>query len=187
MSEPVLLYLIFKDKHMNTHSVRCWYAIYCKSRYEKKISFELSLKGIEHYLPLIRETHQWSDRKKQVEVPVLPNYIFVKTDNTQFYRILKIYGVRTFVCFDKGPEPIPEKQIINFRNLLESAISPVEVTYEQFTKGDLVEIVEGPMKGVLGEVIEQRGKRKLLLRIQVIQFNILADISNVRVKLLEAA
>jgi transcription antitermination factor NusG len=162
-----------------------WYAIYCKSRYEKKISLELTAKGIENYVPVKNEVHQWSDRKKRVEVPVLPNYIFVKTDNSQFYRILKIYGVRCFICFDRGPEPIPEKQIMNFKNFLESVGQEVEISYEKFAKGDLVEITEGSMKGIIGEVVEYRGKKNLLIRLETVQCNILTDISCAKLKAIE--
>lgn len=162
-----------------------WYAIYCKSRYEKKISLELTARGIENYVPIKNEVHQWSDRKKRVEVPVLPNYIFVKTDNSQFFRILKIYGVRFFICFDRGPEPIPEKQILNFRNFLENIKAEVEVSYETFVKGDMVEITDGSMKGVVGEVVEYRGKKNLLIRLETVHCNILTDISCTKLKAVE--
>ena len=46
-----------------------WYAIYTRSRSEKAVNTELSLTGIESYLPLKKTIRIWSDRKKMVEVP----------------------------------------------------------------------------------------------------------------------
>ena len=54
-----------------------WHAIYVHSRAEKKVHVELTLKGIESFLPLHRKLRQWSDRKKWVEIPLISGYVFV--------------------------------------------------------------------------------------------------------------
>jgi transcription antitermination factor NusG len=41
-----------------------WYALYTRSRWEKKIHEALLEKGIESYLPLQKILKQWSDRRK---------------------------------------------------------------------------------------------------------------------------
>ena len=65
-----------------------WHAIYVASRQEKKVLEALLNKKIEAYLPLIKTLRQWSDRKKLVEFPLMPGYVFVKEDLK--YPILQI-------------------------------------------------------------------------------------------------
>ena len=43
-----------------------WFAIYVKSRSEKKVHEQLEDIGIESFLPLITRVKQWRDRKKKV-------------------------------------------------------------------------------------------------------------------------
>ena len=57
-----------------------WYAIYVRSRHEKKVHQLLLEIGIESSLPLIKTTRKWSDRKKKVEIPLFRGYVFVKID-----------------------------------------------------------------------------------------------------------
>lgn len=63
-----------------------WYAVYVKSRYEFVVSEELQRKGIETFLPSITKLNRWKDRKKLVEVPLFPSYLFVSIvpDPTEF-------------------------------------------------------------------------------------------------------
>jgi transcription antitermination factor NusG len=74
-----------------------WYALYLRSRYEKKANLELEKKNIETFLPLIEELHVWSDRKKRVMEPLFRGYIFVKTDLRDKETILMTDGVVRFV------------------------------------------------------------------------------------------
>ena len=55
-----------------------WVALYTNPRAEKKAESNLKETGFEVYLPLRKELHTWSDRKKWVEVPLLKSYIFAK-------------------------------------------------------------------------------------------------------------
>ena len=55
-----------------------WFAIQTRSRHEKKANVELQEKGIESFLPLHAEKHKWSDRDRIVEVPLFPQYLFVR-------------------------------------------------------------------------------------------------------------
>ncbi len=40
-----------------------WLAVYTKPRHEKIADEKLQEKGIESYLPLVKKTRQWKDRK----------------------------------------------------------------------------------------------------------------------------
>jgi len=69
-----------------------WYAVYTKSRTEKKLTGRLNEKGIESYLPLRKTLKQWSDRKKIVEEPLISSYVFVNIQNSRYYDVLNTQG-----------------------------------------------------------------------------------------------
>ena len=56
---------------------RKWYALYVKSRHEYVTQGELVQKGIDTFLPSVKKLRQWKDRKKSVDFPLFPGYLFV--------------------------------------------------------------------------------------------------------------
>ncbi len=76
-----------------------WYAVQTRSRHEKKVADEIQDKGISSFLPLITQIHRWSDRRKEVDVPLFPGYVFVRTSPSPDARIsvLRTPGVAGFV------------------------------------------------------------------------------------------
>lgn len=161
-----------------------WYAAFTDSRAEKKVFNELTRSGIKSYLPLKTFKRQWSDRIKNVECPLIPGYIFVHVSVQEFYDVLLTPGVRRYVCFDNKPTPIPEKQIEDLKCFLQYLNSEVEVTNERITKGQLVRIVSGPLAGIDAEVVEIRGKRCILLRLNNLGFSVHAELGNENVEIL---
>jgi transcriptional antiterminator RfaH len=152
-----------------------WYAAYTKSRTEKKVLALLEEKQIEVFLPLKKEWRQWSDRKKKVELPLIPSYIFVKINESQDIPVLETPGVVAFVKFEGKKVAIPEKQI----KLLETIVNnefETELTNQSFQSGQEVEILQGPFKGLIGTVIEQKGKFKLVISIDAINQSLLITI-----------
>ena len=69
-----------------------WHAIYTKARCEKKVLDQLRLRKIEAYLPLRTEVHQWSDRKKKVDIPIISSYVFVRISPDERKNIYPISG-----------------------------------------------------------------------------------------------
>ena len=89
-----------------------WYAVYVRSRHEKKVYHLFEEKGIESSLPLIKTTRQWSDRKKKVEVPLFRGYVFVRLDiDKDKLHILQTDGVVKFISIRSKPSRIPDEQI----------------------------------------------------------------------------
>ncbi|MDB5021842.1 MAG: antitermination protein NusG, partial [Pedobacter sp.] len=88
-----------------------WYAVYTKSRWEKKVVEQLNKVGIENYCPLNRVTRQWSDRKKIVEEPLFTSYVFVKITERQMNEIRTVCGVVNFVYWLGKPAVILNDEI----------------------------------------------------------------------------
>jgi len=143
-----------------------WYALYTAPRAEKKVSERFTDAGIEHYLPLQTVKRKWSDRTKEVIVPVVHGYIFVRIAETEFRSTLLIYGAISFVREFYKPVAIPDNQIQRLRFMCDFSEEPIEFSVEELTKGETITITRGPMKGLMGELVEIKGKHKVVIRLE---------------------
>ena len=153
-----------------------WFALYTKSRVEKKINEELTKKGIINYLPLEKKLKQWSDRKKWVEEPFIRSYIFVQIKENELQLALNTPGVVNVIRFEGKPAPVQEKQINIIKTILGSK-EDIELSNECFEPGEKVRIEEGLLKGLVGELVYHLNKYKVLIRIETINQNILIRIN----------
>jgi transcription antitermination factor NusG len=143
-----------------------WYAVYTAPRAEKKVSERFTLEGIEHYLPLQTVKRRWSDRIKEVEVPIVNGYIFVRILHLDFSKVTLVYGALAFVREGGQPVAIPDKQLDRLRFMVEHAEEPVEYSQESFEHGESIRICKGPLEGMMGELVEMKGKHKVLIRLE---------------------
>ncbi len=153
-----------------------WFALYTKSRAEKKVNQELNFKGIENYLPLEKKLKVWSDRKKWVEEPFIRSYIFVYIEERNLQKALNTPGVVTVIRFSGKPAPVQEKHINIIKSLL-SSDEKYELSTENFETGERVEVTMGSLKGFIGEMIHHLNKYKVLIRLESINQNILIRIN----------
>ena len=148
-----------------------WYVAYVKSCSEFKVAEFLEKFGYEYYLPVKREVHQWSDRKKIVRKLVLPRMIFVHT--TEFRRrksLEEIPYLYRYMAKD-GPytaEVIPDRQMDAFRMMVEYDGRNLNFSAENFAPGDKVRVTSGPLKGMECELINVSGTRCLAVRLGVV-------------------
>jgi transcription antitermination factor NusG len=152
-----------------------WYAIYTHPRAEKLVYTRLLETGVETYLPLQKTYRQWSDRKKLVERPLLSSYVFVKVIPKEFPLVYKTTGVVKFISFEGHPAAIPQNQIDNLR-LLVNSDAEIEVTGEPLAKGDNVKVVTGSLIGLTGELVSIGGKKRVVVRIDKLEQNIIVTI-----------
>jgi len=152
-----------------------WYACYTRPRAEKITEIRLKESGVECYLPLQRIRRRWSDRIKWVDEPLIRSYIFVRVSSGNYNKVLYIEGFRRFITFENRAVPIPDEQIQAVQRLLGEGVE-LEVTSENFKPGHEVEVVAGPLIGLKGELIEIRGRKRVLVRLGQIGQGILVTI-----------
>ena len=143
-----------------------WYAVYTAPRAEKKVSERFRQDSIEHYLPLHTVKRKWSDRVKEVEVPVVNGYIFVNIAKSQFKEVLNTYGALSFVREFGTPVIIPDQQIQRLRFMIECSDETVEICTETILPGEVIEVVKGPLQGLIGELVTLKGKHKVIIRLE---------------------
>jgi transcription antitermination factor NusG len=155
-----------------------WYALYTRSRFEKKMLSELTDRSIEVFLPMREVLSRWKDRKKRIWVPLFPGYIFVNHVDTpeNRYRVLNVSGAVRFVGREGRAEQIPEEQIQNVRRFLEAsiAIDP----YPYIRVGSRVEVIAGPLKGIQGILVEKRGRFRFVIQVDLIRQAVSVEIDS---------
>jgi transcription antitermination factor NusG len=155
--------------------VYSWYAIRVKSRSEKKVYSDLIEQGIEAYLPLQRKLRQWSDRKKWVEMPLISGYVFVYISRKEYEIVLRIYNVVCYIYFEGKAAVIRDEDINLLKRMLGETEVNLEITVEELKPGQMVEIISGPLIGVIGELIDFKGKNKVALRIPPLGYTVLVE------------
>lgn len=155
-----------------------WYALYTKSRAEKRLKERLDKLQIEAYLPLHWVERRWSDRKKIIEVPLFNSYLFVKTKSeTEYFKALKCEGAVRYVTLLGKPSIITDKEINTLHLILSKQNEIViEVTSNKYEKGEWVEITKGALKGIIGELIDYHGQHKILIRVGTLEQSIIVDV-----------
>jgi len=155
-----------------------WYALYTRSRFEKKMLSELTERSVEVFLPMREILSRWKDRKKRIWVPLFPGYIFVNHVDIpeNRFRILNVPGAVRFVGREGHAEQIPEDQIQNVRRFLEAsiAIDP----YPYIRVGSRVEVIAGPLKGIQGILVEKRGRFRFVIQVDLIRQAVSVEIDS---------
>jgi transcription antitermination factor NusG len=149
----------------------CWYAFQTRPRYEKKTDTHLRRKGLETFLPLLRQIHRWSDRRKLVEVPLFTGYGFVRIAESPDNRleVLRTPGVLGLVGAQNTAAAIPAAQIENLRQLLSADVTIAGIPF--LTAGKRVRIRGGALDGIEGILQENDGKH-LVISVDALQRSI---------------
>ncbi len=135
-----------------------WYALYTKSKSEKKVNQRLLDLGFETYLPLRKQLKQWSDRRKLVEIPLINSYIFVRTLQSKLLDIVKVEGVSRYISFSGRPVVVRDVEIDMMKEFL-SSNSEIEVIDGLVQIGKLVKIKKGIFKDYEGKILKLSGNR----------------------------
>lgn len=159
-----------------------WYALQTWPRYEKKVATELKNKGIEVFLPLVSSEHQWSDRRRMVELPLFPTYLFVQTPGTTDSRIsvLRTNGVTSFVGAHSIGTSIPESEIESVRILLNQGISFANHPF--LSIGQRVRIRGSSLDGVEGVLVAKNDDFSLIVSINIIQRSLAVRVAGYRIE-----
>lgn len=151
-----------------------WFVLYIKHNYGKKIEQQCEKLGIEVFFPVITTIRQWSDRKKKVEVPILPGYIFINATEKERLSSLSISGVVKNVMFNKEFATLRTSEIENIKRIIEN--NKFIDTYNSISPGSKVKVISGPLTGVEGVLVEIKGKKVFSLVLETINSSILVDI-----------
>jgi transcription antitermination factor NusG len=143
-----------------------WYAVWTRSRHEARVIAHLTEKRIESFLPTVTRWSRWKDRRKRIDWPLFPGYCFVRIRREDALPVLQCPGVVQIVSNQGAPAPIPDREIADIRTLVTS-----ELAYDPcplIDVGDAVEVVGGPLKGVMGRLTRKGTRARLVLAVNLI-------------------
>jgi len=159
-----------------------WFALRTRSRHEKVVERQLHGQGIDVFFPVVKQVHQWSDRRKLVEMPLFAGYAFVRivASAEERVRVLRTQGVVELVGGQGQGIAIPEEQIEAVRAV---AAGNLPFTQHVYLKvGQRVRVRGGSLDGVEGVLVANNGNRSLVISVEPIQRAISISIDGYQVE-----
>lgn len=148
-------------------SILNWYALYTRPRHEKAVAEQLEKRKIEAFLPLREVLSRWKDRRKLVQLPLFPGYVFVRTNLRWKGEVVRTPGVVHMVSFHGVPAPIPDEQVEAVRQICLTKL-PCD-PYPYLTEGRWVRVVHGPLTGLAGILVRKKAKHRLVVSIDLLK------------------
>lgn len=143
-----------------------WFAVWTRSRHEAIVEQQLTGKGFEAFLPTLPRWSRWKDRRKRIDWPLFPGYCFVRMPQDSARAVLTCSGVVTLVSFEGKPASIGDDEIEGLRTLVATDLryDPCPLIRE----GDRVEVVAGPLRGVIGRLVRKGTHARLVLTVALL-------------------
>jgi transcription antitermination factor NusG len=162
-----------------------WYAVHTVSRHEKVVARQMNGNGLDHFLPLYKSARCWKDRRKELELPLFPGYVFVRIAFQDRLRVQKLTGVLQIVSFNGKPALVPEIEIEALRNGLtrNAWLEP----YPYLKVGRRVRVRSGPMAGVDGILVRRKEKFRVVLSVDLIMQSVALEVDGADVELVTSA
>jgi transcription antitermination factor NusG len=163
-----------QELEFNAEKVRKWYAVFTMARHEKQIARHFGQREIESFLPLYKTKHRWKNRcTADLELPLFPNYIFVRIDPQERLGVLRVPSVVSIVSVGREPLPVPDHYISGLREgLLTNGIEP----HPGLEVGDKVRITAGAMSDMVGVLDRQKSGYRVVLRLEMIGRSVAVEV-----------
>ena len=151
------------------HSKR-WLVAQVRICHEKKTSERLTKMGIENFLPVQQETHQWSDRRKVVDHVLIPMMLFVHVDPVEQKEALTLSSISRYMVLrgESTPAVIPDEQMARFRFMLDYSDETISMSTSPLSPGEKIRVIKGPLKGLEGELVTINGRSKVAVRLAML-------------------
>lgn len=182
MAEKRLDHNIDRNMNNSTSAARSdfragWYLIYTRPRHEKKVHSRLTELNVDSFLPTRKVLRTWHDRKKFIEEPLFPSYVFVYLQDQQsFYLSMESDGYLCYVKSGKNNAVVSES-IVNNIKLISGRQEEIHISDVRFQPGKKLVINQGPLTGLSCELVEFSGTQKALVRVDLLKRNILLTLS----------
>ncbi len=151
-----------------------WYALYTRPRHEKAVAEQLAGRQLEAFLPVREVLSRWKDRRKLVQLPLFPGYVFVRTPLTRKRDVVRTDGVVYMVSFHGVPAPVPDEQIEAVKEICLTKL-PCD-PYPYLTEGRWVRVIRGPLNGLTGILVRKKGKHRLVISVDILQQSVAVEI-----------
>jgi len=158
----------------HTLSEQRWYALTVPYQHERQTEKALQSKGLETLLPVYRSRRQWSDRVKDVEVPLFAGYVLCHFDLNDRIHVMDTPGVARIVGFGGMPAALEDSEIGSIQQMVLSKLPLAPWPY--LKAGDRVRVEHGPMRGQEGTLVRTKDSLHLVINIDVLQRSVAVQV-----------
>jgi transcription antitermination factor NusG len=151
-----------------------WVALQVRPRSEKLVATALDSKDIEAFLPLYSTRRRWSDRVKEVQVPLFAGYVFCRLNLLYRMPVLTIPGVIQFVGNGKTPVPIEEHEITALQSVIKSGLPSMPWPFLKV--GQRIRVEHGPLRDLEGILLQVKGSQRLILSISLLHRSVAVEV-----------
>jgi transcription antitermination factor NusG len=162
-----------------------WFAVSVKHQHERSVEGALAYQNFEALAPLYRVHNRWSDRVKQLDLPLFAGYVFCRFPYRDKVRVLNTPGVRQIVGFGAAPAPVDDAEIACIQAMQRSGV-PVR-PWPFLKPGDRVRVERGPLRGLTGTLIREKDTCRLVIGVDLLQRSIAAELDPSMIVPLRAA
>lgn len=149
---------------------RKWYVAYVRLFHERKTAEKLAAMGIESFVPVREEIHQWSQRKKKVMRVLIPQMIFIHATPKERLEALTLASISHYMVLrgEHTPAVIPDRQMQQFMFMVDYSEETIEMYNSPLQPGQSIKVIKGPLAGMEGELMEIEGKSKVIVRLDLL-------------------
>jgi transcription antitermination factor NusG len=157
-----------------------WRVLQVMAKHEKKVARHLSLRSLEHYLPLYTDRSRWSDRTVTLERPLFPGYVFVRFSPQTRLTVITTPGVMKLLG-NQGTDIVSCDEIDRIREALASGY--VLRPHAGISAGTRVRVCRGIFVGMEGVVQELRRNCSVIIGLSTAEhyFSLEVDLSDIEV------
>lgn len=151
-----------------------WYAAYTYANHERRVAQQLAERRFESFLPTYRSVRRWKDRRKELQLPLFPNYVFVRMDLSDRIRVLQVPGLINLVIFQGQPAALEDGEVDRLRTGLggEGRVEP----HPYLTVGRRVKIIGGAFSGLEGILLRRKDRLRVVLSVDLIQRSVAIEV-----------
>ena len=164
----------------NENTTPRWYAAYTRSNHERTAAEQMKRRSIEHFVPTYETVRRWKDRRKRLEMPLFPGYVFVRVAIEERLSVLVVPGIVRLVGFENRPVPVADEEIESLRTIVDRRFRPEPHPF--LPVGRKVRIKRGALEGVTGILVRKKGRVRLLISVDLIRQSAAVEVDSADVE-----
>lgn len=151
-----------------------WLALQVRTRGEVLVEGALRRKSFETFLPTYKEVRHYPGRVRKIDAALFPGYLFCRVDPSKRLSVLTTPGVYDVVRAGEKLLPVEEVELAAIRHLiaLNSAVTP----WAYLKTGQRVHVYRGPLAGIEGVLVSEKGNNRLVLSISLLQRSVSVEV-----------
>ncbi len=151
-----------------------WFALRVKPRHERTTAASLRAKGFDDFLPLYRARRAWSDRIKELDLPLFAGYVFCRFAPCQRLQVATTPGVSYVVGVGRTPVAVSDSELAAVRAIVDSGVTPEP--WDFVDVGCRIRLGEGPLCGVEGILIDRKQRSRLVVSVTLLRRSVSVEI-----------